>query len=108
MSHAKLGILPLHTSGASLASRSKGHALHQTGSQSSLAGRPNSKSPDDGRPVPSQQASVKKLLLVEDLPNYADTQQRHRLADLLGKVHLANCFAYTSTWVAKGRTMTSH
>lgn len=37
--------------------------------------------------MPDRQASppVKKLLLVEDLPNFADAQQRQRLADLLGE-----------------------
>ena len=31
--------------------------------------------------------SAKKLLLVEDLPNFADAQQRQRLADLLGALN---------------------
>ncbi|KAL0045550.1 hypothetical protein WJX82_009862 [Trebouxia sp. C0006] len=81
VSHAKLGVLPLHTANAT----EPGHKdqIHRA-SQGSLEGGKQY----GGRPVSSQQPCIpaKKLLLIEDLPNFADAQQRQRLADLLGSI----------------------
>ncbi|DBA67986.1 TPA: hypothetical protein ACH3X2_014019 [Trebouxia sp. C0005] len=82
VSHAKLGVLPLHTANATEPAQQKAQ-IHRA-SQGSFEGNKQY----DGRPISSQQPyiSAKKLLLIEDLPNFADAQQRQRLADLLSSI----------------------
>ncbi|DBA75164.1 hypothetical protein WJX77_005220 [Trebouxia sp. C0004] len=82
VSHAKLGVLPLRTANATEPAGNKDQIYRAC--QGSFDGGKQY----GGRPISSQQPCVpaKKLLLIEDLPNFADAQQRQRLADLLGSI----------------------
>lgn len=75
-------MLPLHTADATEPAGKKDQ-IHRASQGSFDGGKQYG-----GRPVSSQQPYVpaKKLLLIEDLPNFSDAQQRQRLADLLGEL----------------------
>lgn len=93
ISHAKLSTLPLQLSQAPAAPDSGVTQRLGTGKSTAPVG-------DNAITIDRQSVSqtalqpgtvMRKLLLVEDMPHYADLHQRQRLADLLGELVLLGC-----------------